>query len=336
MSSGIDYKTVKINKIIEMFFHIKMIRRNTLRNVEICVLLCIFAVSFYTFARTNREPTPHELIFQNKLVNISCHYDDEDNALPTFEPNFKPGDNSIFFHETSCKGTLNSRQMCAIESAARLHRDRLRIKEYAARTPLEPFIEKGTLVNSSWGIENTSNALRFLTLYKWNGIYLDTDVVVVKSFDSLGGNWVGKEDFEQLNSAAIALDDYTQGRQLAKMFLSEIVNNYNSNIWVHNGPGVVTRVLSRYCRTKYISLMTLAKCQGFSVLDTKYLYPIHYKYRKRYFRPGKIEDTPDAYMHHIWNRLTHHLPVPKDSLYAELAKKYCPSVYELYGDEFGI
>lgn len=64
------------------------------------------------------------------------------------------------------------------------------------------------------------------------------------------------------------------------------------------------------------------------------MYPIHYEHRMRYFHLGNPDDYPNAYMHHIWNRLTHHLKVPKNSLYSELAPRHCPSVYKFYKEEF--
>ncbi|XP_047505131.1 lactosylceramide 4-alpha-galactosyltransferase-like [Pieris napi] len=342
--------------------------RRVIRNIEIFIFVCVFGLSLYCLVHSTRELTTYELIHNNKSDDISCHYIDGDDYLPTVDGTFSPAPYPIFFHDTSCKGYLNSRQMCAIESAAISHPERniyvffsgpvsksallgkmsimyrfsnvmlarVHIDEYSANTPIQFFIENGTLKNTSWAIENTSNVLRFLSLYKWGGVYLDTDVVVVKSFDLLGENWIAKEDVFTINSAAISLDNYTLGRNVASDFLDEIVKHYKSDNWAHNGPGVVTRVLTRYCGTDDLTKMTNSKCQGFTVLEPKYLYPIHYNDRMQYFQHGNPENYPDAYLHHIWNRLTHHLKVPKHSLYSKLAQRYCPSVYQLYNEEFGL
>ncbi|XP_038212105.1 lactosylceramide 4-alpha-galactosyltransferase-like [Zerene cesonia] len=240
-------------------------------------------------------PSLDDLLNTNTIDNLTCHYVYSDDALPLYDARvFKPPKESIFFHDTGCKGTLNSRQLCAIESAARanpnrqvyvffsapvsefavlsdlavlddfsnVHLARIHITDYVADSPVEHLVQTGVLNKTNWGIENTSNVLRFLTLYKWSGVYLDTDVVVVKSFDSLPANWIAREDRKMLNAAAMSLSEDHVGRYFATLFLEEIAMNYRPDIWTHNGPGAVTRVLTRECIVKEAVLMTAANCKG--------------------------------------------------------------------------
>lgn len=124
--------------------------------------------------------------------------------------------NSIFFHETSCskEATLTARQACAVESAARMNPNRavylfylspselspksetfyhlliryknikirrILVKDYFANTPLEQWYKSGTLeTTSKWPTSHMSDVLRYLTLWKFGGIYLDLDVVMIK------------------------------------------------------------------------------------------------------------------------------------------------------------
>lgn len=124
---------------------------------------------------------------------------------------------SIFFHETSCFGRseaiLNARQACAVESAAMMNPNmtvyllylspsklsessrvlyeilkdysnvkirRIMINEYVKDTPLERWYASGILKSSYWPTSHMSDILRYLTLWKYGGIYLDLDVVVKK------------------------------------------------------------------------------------------------------------------------------------------------------------
>lgn len=126
----------------------------------------------------------------------------------------KPG-RSIFFHETSCFGeegvSLTSREACAVESAALMNPkmmvyllllspsklsgptktiiekltsyDNVRIRrilmdDYVKNTPLEEWYASGVLGTSRWPVNHMSDILRYLTLWKFRGIYLDLDVVV--------------------------------------------------------------------------------------------------------------------------------------------------------------
>lgn len=181
--------------------------------------------------------------------SIYCHNLEEEDALSSAEDvQFSPSPNSIFFHETSCRGSLTPRQACIIESAARTNPQkeiyllfsapvnelmltsgnlnqlqlfpnvklaRVHLTKYAESTPLEEMVKNKPFETSKWWIEHTSDILRSLTLFKWGGIYLDTDMLVVKSLTPLGPNWVAKEDSHLVNSAAIAMSNDTIGRRLA-------------------------------------------------------------------------------------------------------------------------
>ncbi|XP_014204309.1 lactosylceramide 4-alpha-galactosyltransferase-like [Copidosoma floridanum] len=128
---------------------------------------------------------------------------------------------NIFFHETSCFGRetnhqleFNCRQACAVESAARanpgmsvnllflspsapsnrtrklldllLRYDNVRVKrilvdDYIKESPLERWYEDGVLGTSRWPRSHMSDILRYLTLWRFGGVYLDLDVVIIKS-----------------------------------------------------------------------------------------------------------------------------------------------------------
>ena len=136
-----------------------------------------------------------------------------------------PGDKHIIFVETGCfldkshnsnyKGlALHKRQVCAIESAAKMnpnykvyllyscpvhgrledsseyvqtiftypnvHLWRLETKTHFSNTPLETWNFKAAIMNSLWPKEHASDVVRFLTLWKYGGTYLDMDFVILR------------------------------------------------------------------------------------------------------------------------------------------------------------
>lgn len=150
---------------------------------------------------------------------------------------FSPASDSIFFHVTTCRDMLNSRQACAIESAARAHPGRkiyvlfigpinqtiqfnisshselkndypnirfmrLHINEYVKNTALEEFMPK-THNKTQCQIVHSSDWLKFLTMYKFGGVSLDMDLIVVKELDDLGQNWVARESNIHIGSAVL-------------------------------------------------------------------------------------------------------------------------------------
>jgi hypothetical protein len=86
---------------------------------------------------------------------------------------------------------------------------------------------------------NQSNVLRALLLYTQGGIYMDTDILVVKPLDKLH-NVIGMEFSDKVNGAVLIFDQYNP-------FMASVLNNvfehFEPHIWGHNGPAAVTRTL---------------------------------------------------------------------------------------------
>lgn len=190
---------------------------------------------------------------------IFCHNLETEDDFPSADDNehFFP-ERSIFFIESSCRGGLNSRQACAVESAAKIHPNwqinvlftgsvsnqtqsgttmkllkmynnimffRIHVAKFGRNTPLEHMLASGILNNSSWRVVHTSDVLRFLTLYKWGGVYMDLDVIVMKSFDTLDRNWLARENDYQIGSAYISISKDQFGRQLSDATVRYVCRN---------------------------------------------------------------------------------------------------------------
>ncbi|KAJ8729852.1 hypothetical protein PYW07_016890 [Mythimna separata] len=178
--------------------------------------------------------------------NISCHYIDAGDALSPIEDNLSIPLKSIFFHETSCRGQLNSRQACSVESAARVHPQwqinvlfsgpvtdnilnnygslyalkqiqnikffRLHLLQYVKGTPVEDFVRGGSLNRSWWPVQHTAELVQLVTLYKRGGVCLDLDQLVMKPFEDLGDNWVVRKSQKMLASCPLSISKDPVGR----------------------------------------------------------------------------------------------------------------------------
>lgn len=167
---------------------------------------------------------------------------------------------SIFFHETSCSddgiAKLDSRQACAIESAARANptrdvfvlftspvgfRDDSTFSEplfqalqsypniyvrncdlwnYTRGTPVHDWVETDDLFSSRYIVAHTSDLLRLVTMFKFGGIYLDLDVVVQKTFDDRENNFAGAETKTSVNNAVLGFDHAGYGHEIATKLLT--------------------------------------------------------------------------------------------------------------------
>lgn len=136
-----------------------------------------------------------------------------------------PGDKHIIFIETRCLLdesqnskylglSLHRRQVCAVESAAKMNPDykvyvlytcpiygtlqdsseyvqtlftypnvhlwKLDIERLFSKTPLEKWDFQAAIKSSLWPMEHSSDVLRIVTLWKYGGTYLDLDFVILK------------------------------------------------------------------------------------------------------------------------------------------------------------
>ncbi|XP_063977475.1 lactosylceramide 4-alpha-galactosyltransferase-like [Diachasmimorpha longicaudata] len=286
------------------------------------------------------------------------------------------GSNNIFFHETSCFGdegiTLTARQACAVESAAKINpqmqvyllllshsnfstatRETIRVlsayknikirrivmEEYVKNTPLEEWWLSGILRTSKWPRSHMSDILRYLTLWKFGGIYLDLDVVVTTSLKKLT-NFAGAEDWEDVAAGVLGFGTTGLGRRIADACIRDLKKNFRGDVWGNNGPGVITRTLQKLCATKYARDMTPHRCRGFTVYPPSAFYPIHYKKWKLYFDEKERNSTMNiihrALAIHVWNKLSSSevISSPSQVPYAIVASEYCPKIYNHSGKFF--
>lgn len=59
---------------------------------------------------------------------------------------------------------------------------------------MENFHHSGKLFRSKYLVSHMSDYLRYLTLYRYGGVYLDLDVVVQQNLDHLSPNFSGIQD----------------------------------------------------------------------------------------------------------------------------------------------
>ncbi|KAL4704429.1 hypothetical protein ACJJTC_014361 [Scirpophaga incertulas] len=331
-------------------------------------LVCTTGLLIFYCMTIINTTTDLYIIPWNMTEDISCHYSDVGNVLPVLDNQFSPPDKSIFFLETACRGGLSSRQACAVESAARHHPNwnvhvffsgpvtdlvlkrsclatlltynnvkllRIHIKDYANNTPLESMVSASPYSRSKWRIEHSSDVLRYLTLYKYGGVYMDSDVVVVKPLDSLANNWAARESPWAVDAGALSFSRDSLGRKVANASIEDFKRNYKPKVWGNNGPGVITRVLKKMCKGKKNKWNQ--GCNGFKVYEPALFYPVYYKKNRLYFKAGaKLPYGNKPFVHHLWNAFTRNYKIPKGSPYDTLAKNHCPAIYTLYRDRFGI
>lgn len=168
--------------------------------------------------------------------------------------------------------------------------------------------------------QNLSNLLRICLLYRFGGIYLDTDILILKNFGELknviGAQTIdhGTRKWTRLNNAVMIFD---KGHPVLLKFIEEFASTFNGNKWGHNGPYLVSRVVKR-----------LNGLPGFNltVLPPSAFYPVDWsKIRSLFQGPKSLRHSKwlleklrqiqsRSFAVHLWNKQSRRLKVEKGSI----------------------
>lgn len=90
---------------------------------------------------------------------------------------------------------------------------------YSYETPLFEWIKTNEIFKSGYLIEHISDIFRVVTLYKFGGLYLDLDVIVLKNMDYLGEDYVGDDWYGVANNAVMHASVNGTGREVMEKSL---------------------------------------------------------------------------------------------------------------------
>lgn len=197
------------------------------------------------------------------------------------------------------------------------------------------------LLNFSYVLSHISDFLRYLTLWRWGGTYLDMDIVMLRSMEELPPNYTGAESNTHLAAGIMNFDSEGFGHEVAYQCLQNFQQTFDGSNWGNNGPGVITRVMQNICGTKNIQLMMDTKrCMGFNVYPINAFYAIPWRQWADFFEPELLTQTmartKDSYVAHIWNKHSIKRPIQVGTkcAYSLMAEMHCPRVYKAAGEYF--
>ena len=183
--------------------------------------------------------------------------------------------------------------------------------------------------------QNLSNLIRLVILYKYGGIYVDADFIMIKPFKGLR-NVIGaqKENLVYknwtLNTAVLVFD---KSHPLLLRFIEEFAVNFNGSKWGHNGPYLVTRVVEKVQEEDDLNL---------TVLPQRAFYPVNWtaigewfqkpknKDELRWVRDRLMELRGQTYGVHLWNKVSGKLAIQRGSVIARLISQHCVFCNNIY------
>ncbi|KAG4184299.1 hypothetical protein ERO13_A09G164400v2 [Gossypium hirsutum] len=183
--------------------------------------------------------------------------------------------------------------------------------------------------------QNLSNLMRLAALYKYGGVYLDTDFIVLKSFKGLK-NTIGAQsinsakNWTRLNNAVLVFD---KNHPLLYKFIEEFALTFDGNKWGYNGPYMVSRVVHRVeGRPGY----------NFTILPPVAFYPVDWikivslfkvpsqQADPKWFEAKLQELNEKSYGLHLWNKQSSKLMVEEGSAMGKLLSEHCVLCNQIY------
>lgn len=181
--------------------------------------------------------------------------------------------------------------------------------------------------------QNLSNLLRLVVLYKYGGVYLDTDFILLKPLKGLR-NCIGAQSMDlgskhwtRLNNAVLIFD---MKHPLLKRFIGEFAWTFDGNKWGHNGPYLVSRVVERLGNKRPQGLSF-----NFTILPPMAFYPVDWIKIGGLFRKPKTRGEAKwveakllqlgdvTYGVHLWNKQSSGLVIEEGSVIARLVSDHC-------------
>ena len=139
---------------------------------------------------------------------------------------------------------------------------------------------------------------RFYALFQEGGIYMDTDMLLVKPIDDFlrDNMFIGREDKDNANMAIMGM---TKGNSFCK----EVMGIYDKSTFDLVKPPIITRFLSpKLIEYGFIEEdLTQLLCNGLKVYQSDFFYPIHYTQQ---FELAEVYtfQKPNTYAIHLWNK----------------------------------
>ncbi|PIA37765.1 hypothetical protein AQUCO_03000354v1 [Aquilegia coerulea] len=174
-----------------------------------------------------------------------------------------------------------------------------------------------------------SELVRLAALYKYGGIYLDSDVIVLKPLSSLN-NTIGTEDESAKRSFNGAVMIFSKNSHFIMECLREFYSSYDDTLLRWNGADLLTRTVKKLTEENNSDKLLEVKIQPSSVF-----FPITPQEITRYFSTpaDETERTKQyvlllkildgSYTFHFWNGLTSAVIPDPESLVAKLLNHHC-------------
>ena len=273
--------------------------------------------------------------------------------------------NIIFTETNSTRDVMNFKELCAIESAAKHNPEStvlvfsinsiindtqllekyknikniiLNLNETFNNTILHNFWFENKLSTAKYPIfrvSHLSDALRFLFIYKYGGIYSDLDTITIKDMSYLR-KFNGIGSLYKPEDVQAGVLHFTKEHPFILRCLKRFAKEYNGKIWAANGPLLISKEIGLYCnQTNFTSLLFFGnnekKCDV-GIFPYYYFYPYHWNEWKVLFEKNAklvVSKFINTFSVHFYGKMSTNIEMKanENSLFEYFASINCPLAY---------
>ena len=206
-------------------------------------------------------------------------------------------------------------------------------------TPLEDWWQEDLQFTlSKWKTYHISEAARLAFLWKYGGLYLDHDTMILKPTSGIGENFIGLQSMKEAGTSVLK---FTRNHPFLTKWLYLIPSNFNEDGRKSIGSSLATKILAPFCQgevpafVKDFSQVAGKYCDfNLHVLTDQVFYPIPKSHWEDLFAAkDTIPFGNSTFGVHLWHDLNHLKYKALDdihfsSLYSMLAKSNCPETFK--------
>ncbi|KAL1193637.1 hypothetical protein V5N11_017532 [Cardamine amara subsp. amara] len=174
-----------------------------------------------------------------------------------------------------------------------------------------------------------SDLTRLAVLYKYGGVYLDTDIIFLNDITGLR-NAIGAQSMDpetkmwtRLNNAVMVFDIY---HPLIREFLHEYSTTFDGSRWGYNSPYLSSRVIKRLGNKPEYNLTIFSPHAFYPVnwIKIPRLYKTPATTREAKWVEKTVQDmSKESYMIHLWNKVTRKIKIEEGSVMHSLISTHC-------------
>nr|CAH0108563.1 unnamed protein product [Daphnia galeata] len=200
-------------------------------------------------------------------------------SLAMHNPNLKI---HVLFTDVTINQILVTLQKL-VENYANVQFVSLNMDDYMAGKLMDHWYHCTDWRNGSYHVNNLSNALRLLTVYKYGGYHFDLDIISDVPPLTIYRNFVAAESDKHVYNGVIHAD--FKNSLIETTIIKDFVVNFRPDVLNNNGPALIFRascVLQKWCNADNLKTMEYINCRGFNVLPESSFHPVHFNKMKEF------------------------------------------------------